>query len=36
MPVFDRTGRANVGHALETTKLADCNPHGQWIEWLAV
>jgi len=21
--------------ARETSKLADCNPHGQWIEWLA-
>ena len=23
------------GGARETIKLADCNPHGQWLEWLA-
>lgn len=24
-----------AGGARETIKLADCNPHGQWLEWLA-
>jgi hypothetical protein len=24
-----------AGGARDTIKLADCNPHGQWIEWLA-
>jgi hypothetical protein len=24
-----------AGGERETTKLADCNPHGHWIEWLA-
>jgi hypothetical protein len=24
-----------AGGAREATKLADCNPHGQWLEWLA-
>jgi hypothetical protein len=24
-----------AGGARNTTKLADCNPHGQWLEWLA-
>lgn len=24
-----------AGGVRETTKLADCNPHGHWIEWLA-
>jgi hypothetical protein len=24
-----------AGGGRETTKLADCNPHGHWLEWLA-